>query len=110
MGKFIVTIMAISLSFITVFADYLIKKASLQKNMWNIWLLFGSIIYAFTAIGWVYVVKNMKLSTLGAIYGISCIILLAIISVYVFNEKISNIEIGAIFLGILSIAILYRLA
>jgi drug/metabolite transporter (DMT)-like permease len=110
MTKFVAVIIAISLSIITVFADYLIKEASIRKSVWNIWLLFGSIIYAITAIGWVFVMKNMKLSTLGTIYGVSCIILLSVISVYVFHEKISTLEIVGIFLGILSVAILYRLA
>lgn len=67
-------------------------------------------IYGLTAIGWVFVMKSMKLSTLGAIYGISCITILALVSVFVFHEKISAIEVAGIFLGIAAIVILYKFA
>lgn len=110
MTKFIALIIAISLSIITVLADYFIKKASLQNNVWSKWLVLGAIVYGLTAVGWFFVMKNMKLSTLGAIYGISCITILTIVSVFVFHEKISTIEIIGILLGMASIMILYKFA
>lgn len=108
MSKLIAFIIAISLAVITVLADYFIKKASLVNNVWNKWLLIGAIVYGLTAVGWVYVMKSIKLSTLGVIYGVSCIVLLTIVSVFVFNEKISLLEIVGISLGVLSLILLYR--
>jgi drug/metabolite transporter (DMT)-like permease len=108
MTKLIALMIAISLSIITVISDSFIKKASLERSVWNKWLVLGAIIYGLTAIGWVFVMKSMKLSTLGVIYGISCITILAIVSVFVFHEKISMIEIIGILLGVASIAILYK--
>jgi small multidrug resistance pump len=110
MNKFLALAMAILLSLITVLADYFIKKASLENGILNKWLISGALIYALTAFGWVFVMKNMKLSTLGALYGISCITILAVISVFVFHEKISTVEIIGILLGIISIIILYKFA
>ncbi len=108
MTKILSLIIAISLSGITVLSDYFVKKASLQNPVWNRWLIVGIIIYGLTAIGWVYVMKSMKLSTLGVVYGVSCITLLAIVSVFVFHEKITIIEIIGIALGIGSVALLSR--
>jgi multidrug transporter EmrE-like cation transporter len=108
--KFVALLIALSLSIITVLSDTIIKKASLESNVRNKWLLLGALIYALTAIGWVFVMKSMKLSTLWAIYGISCITILALVSVFVFHEKISYIEIFGILLGIVAITILYKFA
>lgn len=71
-------------------------------------MLIGALVYGLTAIGWVFVMKSVKLSTLGVVYGVSCIILLAIVSVFVFNEKISIPEIIGISLGLSSLILLYR--
>lgn len=108
MTKFIALLIAIFLSLITALSDFFIKKASLENNIWNKWLFLGAIIYGLTAIGWVFVMKSIKLSTLGVIYGISCIIILTFMGVFIFHEKISTIEIIAILLGVLSITILYK--
>lgn len=108
MFKLLSFIAAALLSVVTVYADYFIKESSLQKNILNKNLLIGSVIYAITAVGWVFVMKNMKLSTLGVVYGISCIILLVLLGVFVYHEKISAVEVFGILLGLSSIAILYR--
>jgi drug/metabolite transporter (DMT)-like permease len=94
---------------LTVFADWLIKKASMASSFlsWK-FLLFGSIIYGLTGIGWFFVMRSIKLSTLGAIYGVGCILLLVLLSVLYFKESINNWEIFGIILAIISIAILAR--
>lgn len=99
---------AIFLSIVTVVADIFVKKASLEVSIWNKWLIFGVIIYGLTAFGWVYVMRNIKLSVAGIIYGVSCIILLVLVSVFIFNEKINYFEIIGIIMGICSILILYK--
>ncbi len=96
------------LSIITVYADYFVKEASLQKSPWNLNLLIGGVIYGLTAIGWVFLMKSMKLSTIGVVYGVFCIIFLALLSVLIYHEKFSALELLGVILGISSIAILYR--
>ncbi|HRY31103.1 MAG TPA: transporter [Candidatus Paceibacterota bacterium] len=104
-------VIGIGLSAITVFADMLIKQASLQKAFsgWRL-LVLGAFIYALTALGWFFVMRKIKLSTLGVLYGVSCIILLALISTLFFKEKLFLAEILAIILAILSLFVLSRFA
>jgi drug/metabolite transporter (DMT)-like permease len=110
-GVLVAFLVGIALSAVTVFADALIKRASLQDGFsgWRI-LLVGAIIYGLTAIGWFFVMRKIKLSTLGALYGVSCAILLALVSVFFFKEKISPVEILGIALAIVSLLILSRFA
>ena len=108
MPKILILITGILISAITVYADFFVKKASLLSNVWNKWLLAGAFIYGLTAIGWVFTLREAKLSTLGVIYGVSTIILVVALSVFVFHEKLSTLEIIGILLGIISLVILYK--
>ena len=104
-------LIGIGLSIITVFADALIKQASLQNAFsgWQI-LIVGAILYGITAFGWFFVMRKIKLSTLGVLYGVSCLVFLALVSVFYFREKINPIEILGIALAIISLIIMYRFA
>ena len=107
----IVFLVGIGLSTITVLADVLIKHASLQ-NAFSGWqmLILGAVIYGLTAFGWFFVMRKIKLSTLGVLYGVSVIIILTLVSVFYFKEKINPIEIFGIALAIISLIILSRFA
>lgn len=104
-------LVGIGLSAVTVFADVLIKRASLQ-NAFSSWqlLIIGAIIYATTALGWFFVMRKVKLSSLGALYAVSCVVLLTLVSVFYFKERIAPIEIVGISMAIVSIIILFRFA
>jgi len=104
-------LVGIGLSLITVLADAIIKHASLQNGFsgWQL-LILGSILYGATAFGWFFVMRNMKLSTLGGLYAISVVVSLALVSVFYFKEAISPIEIFGIALAIVSLVILSRFA
>ena len=101
----------IFLSAITVLADSFIKHSSIQTAFagWK-YLVLGAFIYGATAFGWFFVMRKMKLSTLGVIYALSCVVLLALVSVFYFKEKISSIEIVGIVLAVISILIMARFA
>lgn len=102
-------LIGIGLSLITVLADALIKHASLQ-NAFSGWqmLVLGGIIYGLTAFGWFFVMREIKLSTLGVLYAVSIVVFLTLVSVFYFNEKISSIEIFAICMAIISLVVLSR--
>ena len=104
-------IIGIGLSLLTVLADVLIKEASLQSAFsgWQL-LTLGAIIYGSTALGWFFVMRTVKLSTLAVLYAMSCIIFLVLVSVFYFKEKISSIETFGIALAIISLLILSRFA
>ncbi len=108
-SKSLAFVIAIILSIITVGADALIKQASLKAAFsgWRL-LLIGAVIYGLTAVGWFLVMREIKLSTLGVVYGTSCIICLVLLSVFFFKESINLMELFGIGLGIASLMILYR--
>ena len=107
----IAVLIGVGLSIITVLADSIIKHASLQNGFsgWNA-LLIGAIIYGLTAFGWFFVMRKIKLSSIGVLYGVSCVIFLTLVSVFYFREKINSLEIFAIILAIISLIILFRFA
>jgi len=104
-------IVGLGLIIITVIGDSLIKNASLLKDFsgWKT-LLAGCVLYGLTGLGWFYVMRHMKLSTLGVFYGAGGAILLALIGVFYFKEQINLIESVGIFLGIISLILLFRFA
>jgi len=104
-------LIGIGLSIITVFADSLIKQASLQNSFsgWQM-LISGGLIYGLTAFGWFFVMKKLKLSTIGVLYGVTCVVFLTLVSVFYFKEKINSFEIFGIALAIISLIILSRFA
>lgn len=108
---FIAFLIGIGLSAITVFGDILIKHASLQSAFsgWRM-LILGAVIYGLTAFGWFFVMRKLKLSTLVVLYAVSCVVLLTIVSVFYFKEKITSLEIVGIGMAIVSLIILYRFA
>ena len=99
------------LAIITTFADIFIKNASLQNSFagWPM-LVLGSVIYGLTGIGWFFAMRYQKLSTLGVIFSISGVLLLTLVSVFYFKEKISHLEILGIVLAMVSLTLLYRFA
>ncbi|HLC52129.1 MAG TPA: transporter [Candidatus Nanoarchaeia archaeon] len=104
-------LIGIGLSLITVLADSLIKHASLQNAFsgWQI-LILGAIIYGLTAFGWFFIMRKIKLSTLGVLYSVSMVVFLTLVSVFYFKEKISTLEIVGISMAIVSLVILFRFA
>jgi len=104
-------IVAIILSFIGVVGNYFIKISGQQKSWMDIRLfIVGFLVYASTAFGWFFVMKHIKLSTLGVVYSVSTVLFLTLLSVLVFNEKINIYEIIGVMFAIISIVILGKFA
>ncbi len=70
----------------------------------------GAFIYGFTILGWFYVMKYLKLSTIGVYYGISSLLFLVLTGVFYFKEKLGLWEIFGIFLAMTSLIILGKFA
>jgi len=104
-------LIGIGLSAITVLGDALIKHASLQSAFlgWRT-LVLGALIYGITALGWFFVMRKLRLSTVGVLYAVSCVVILTLVSVFYFKEKINLIEIFGIVLAVISLVILSRFA
>lgn len=99
------------LSFICVVADYLLKRASeTDTPYYTYWFFTALVLEALTAFGWIYVMRHMKLATLGAVYSVSIVLLLALLGVIIFNESLDFQEVIGIFLAIGSLVMLSRFA
>lgn len=99
---FIVTVVAIT-------GDIFIKKASLMSGFTGYKsLLIGALLYGSTALGWFFWMRRAKLSTIGTVFSIFSVILMTLVSVFYFKEKINTVEIIGICLAIVSLLILSR--
>ncbi len=100
----------IGLSIVTVVGDYFIKLSGSKPGYFidlnSFWL--GLILYIFSAVGWFFVMKNVKLSTVGIVYGITTSILLVIIGIFYFKETLNAYELAGVGLGLISLILLTR--
>jgi drug/metabolite transporter (DMT)-like permease len=100
-------IIAVSLSLLGVVGDFFLKNASNnESSLNNYWFIFGLVTLASTAFGWVYVMKYLKLATIGVIYSVSTIVLLALVGVAFFQESLNPYEIVGILMAISSLVLL----
>ncbi len=112
MNKVILSLVAaVLLALVGVLGDSFIKESGLGPRFIN-WKIFivGLLIYSSTAFGWFFVLKNVKLSTLGAFYAVTTVLALALVSVFYFKEALNVYELVGIILAIGSLILLARFA
>jgi drug/metabolite transporter (DMT)-like permease len=102
-------LMIVILSLIGVLGDYFLKLGGSGDKYidWK-WFVLGALIYSSTAIGWFFVMKYIKLGSLGIIYATTTVIALTIVGVFFFKETLSIYEIIGIVAGVASILLLAR--
>ena len=94
---------------VNVLGDYFIKLSGIGPKYIKYFPFFvGMVVYALTAVGWFFVMKEMKLSTLGIFYSVTTAILLVIVGTLVFKEQLNTYSLIGIALGIASIIILIK--
>jgi multidrug transporter EmrE-like cation transporter len=102
-------IVTIAFSAVGVVGDYFLKLASQEKHsLRSVWFYVGFAFYASTAFGWVFVMKHLKLGTVGVIYSVSMILLLVGLGVIVFGESLKYHEIAGLVMAIASLVLLMR--
>jgi small multidrug resistance pump len=102
-------LITIAASIVGVLGDYFLKLASERDQpLRSPWFYVGFIVYASTAFGWVFVMRHLKLATMGVVYSISMILLLMSIGVIFFRESLNGYEITGIALAIASLVLLMR--
>jgi small multidrug resistance pump len=80
--------------------NYLLKRASEQDNpLASPAFLVGLMLYASTAFAWLYVMRHLKLATLGIVYSVLMVLLLAGLGVVFFGESLSCLELAGIALA-----------
>jgi small multidrug resistance pump len=94
-------------SVLGVIGDYFLKLASeKQHSLKTAEFYIGFVLYASTAFGWVFVMKHLKLASIGVVYCVSMVLLLTAIGVIAFKESLSGYEIAGIVLAIASLVLL----
>ncbi len=108
---FLSLVMAVFLALAGVIADSFLKVSGGGNKFVDLKLFtIGSFIYGFTILGWFYVMKYLKLSTIGVYYGVSSLLFLVLTGVFWFKEKLGVWEIVGIFLAMTSLFILGKFA
>ena len=75
MKNWLAFVVIIAFSVLGVVGDYLLKLASGRKNPFSSkWFYLGFAVYASTAFGWVFVMRHLKLATIGVVYSVSMIL------------------------------------
>jgi multidrug transporter EmrE-like cation transporter len=99
----------VGLALLGVLADIAIKAASqAPRPLLSRWLAVGATGYAFTALGWVFVLRHLNLATVGAIYCVVTMLLLAVAGAVIFRETLRTSEIAGLALAVASIWLLRR--
>ena len=102
-------LVTIAFSVIGVLGDYFLKLASgREQPLRTSWFYLGFALYASTAFGWVFVMKHLKLATVGVVYSISMVLLLTAVGVAVFKESLNGYEIAGLVMAVASLLLLTR--
>jgi multidrug transporter EmrE-like cation transporter len=102
-------LVAVAMSCFGILGDYFLKRASgAERPLATRWFLLGLALYSSTAFAWVFVMRHLKLATIGVIYSVCMILLLAGMGVFLFEEKLNAYEVAGIVLAIASILLLSR--
>jgi drug/metabolite transporter (DMT)-like permease len=105
----IAIVVAVVMSGVGIAGDYFLKRASEQSQpLTTGTFLVGLVLYASTAFAWVFVMRHLKLATIGVIYSIAMVLLLAGMGMLFFGESLSRSEIAGIALAIASLVLLAR--
>ena len=102
-------LVVVALALLGVLADLALKQASLAPRPFaSRWFALGTAAYAATAFGWVFSLRQLKLSEIGHLYCIATMLLLTAGGVLFFHESLRPREIIGLVLGIASLALLRR--
>jgi multidrug transporter EmrE-like cation transporter len=102
-------LVTVAFSAVGVAGDYFLKLASAkEQSLKSAAFYVGFVVYAATAFGWVFVMKHLKLATVGVVYCVSMTLLLTAVGVLAFEESLSVYEMAGIAMAIASLVILVR--
>ncbi|MEI7990620.1 MAG: transporter [Chloroflexota bacterium] len=101
----------LALSGICVGVDYFLKIAGeSERPFLTKAFLVGASLYTLSAFGWVYVLQHAKLATVGALFCVVVVVLLALLGVYRFHESLSVSEIVGLGCAVAALLLLGRFA
>ncbi len=102
-------VLAVVMSAVGIAGDYFLKRASQRESpLATGTFLFGLALYASTAFAWVFIMRDLKLATIGVIYSVSMVLLLAGMGVVFFGESLSRTEQAGIALAVAALILMAR--
>jgi multidrug transporter EmrE-like cation transporter len=102
-------LVAAVMSFVGIIGDYFLKRASGEQSpLLTRNFAIGVVLYSTTAFAWVFVMRHLKLATIGVIYSVCMILLLTFMGVFLFDESLSRAEVAGIVLAIAAVVLLAR--
>ncbi len=105
----IMLVVAAAMSAVGIVGDYFLKRASGEAHpLSTLNFLVGLALYSSTAFAWVFVMRYLKLATIGAIYSVCMILVLTAMGFLLFNESLNRHEVVGIVFAIASIVLLSR--
>jgi drug/metabolite transporter (DMT)-like permease len=112
MNKSLVAVaVTVVFSVVGVVGDYFLKLASrAEVPLQSRWFYIGFLVYASTAFGWVFVMRYLKLATVGVVYAVSMVLLLTLLGTFWFGEPLNYYEKAGVVLAVASLLLLVRFA
>jgi len=102
-------VVTVAFSVVGVVGDYFLKLASGREHALKSPAFYvGFLVYASTAFGWVFVMKHLKLATVGVVYCVSMVLLLTAVGVVAFKESLNGYEMIGIVMAVGSLVLLVR--
>ena len=109
MTYWLITLTIIGIAVVTVAGDYFIKLASLTSTpVLNRWFVAGCGMYVLSTFGWVFAFRHIKLASIGVLYSLLTVILLAALGVFVFGETLNRSELVGLGFAVIAIVLLGR--
>jgi multidrug transporter EmrE-like cation transporter len=107
--KALAALVAAVMSGVGIVGDYFLKRASGEDRPLRSWaFVVGLVLYASTAFAWVYVMRHLKLATIGVIYSVCMILMLTGMGLLFFGESLDRYEAAGIVLAIAALVLLGR--
>src|SRR5512132_179007 len=107
----IAVLVTVVFSVVGVLGDYFLKLASAREQPLRTgWFYLGFALYASTAFGWVFVMRHLKLATIGVLYSVSMVLLLTAVGLVLFQESLNYFEVIGIVFAVVSLVLLMRFA
>ncbi len=110
-SRALAVLITVGFSLLGVLGDYFLKVASARAHsLTTKWFYVGFAVYASTAFGWVFVMKHLKLATIGVVYSVSMVLLLTAVGVVFFRESLTPYEVAGLFMAVAALILLVRFA
>jgi drug/metabolite transporter (DMT)-like permease len=101
----------VGLCVLGVLADIVLKIASTQRNLFvSRWLFAGLTLSCLFGLGWVLLMRVMKLATAGMFYGVASALMLCLVGIVFFEEHLTSREITGMAMAVVAMVLLSRVS